>query len=48
MNICMKNLEGLTFSEMEQFVKTNQKVTFEAGEREARYGLVERVLQGHS
>jgi hypothetical protein len=48
MNIRMKNLEGLTFSEMEQFVKTNQKVTFEAGEREARYGFVERVLQGHS
>src|ERR1700747_1542560 len=48
MNIGMKNLEGLTLSEMEEFVKTNQKVTLEAGEREARYGFVERVLQGHS
>jgi hypothetical protein len=47
MNIRMKNLERLTLSEMEQFVKTNQKVAFEPGEREARYGLVQRVLQGH-
>ena len=47
MNIRMKNLERLTLSEMEQFVKTNQKVAFEPGEREARYGFVERVLQGH-
>lgn len=48
MNIRMKNLEGLTLSEMEEFVKTNHKVAFEPGEREVRYGFVERVLQGHS
>jgi hypothetical protein len=48
MNIRMKNLEGLTLDEMEQFVKTNRKVTFEAGEREARYRFMERVLHGHS
>jgi hypothetical protein len=48
MNIRMKNLEGLTLDEMEQFVQTNRKVTFEAGEREARYRFVERVLHGHS
>jgi hypothetical protein len=48
MNIRMKNLEGLTLEEMEEFVRTNHKVSFEPGEQEARYGFVERVLQGHS
>jgi hypothetical protein len=47
MNIRMKNLEALTLEEMEEFVKTNHKVSFEPGEREARYRFVERVLQGH-
>ena len=45
MNIRMKNLERLSLDEMEEFVASNAKVEFEAGEREARYSFVERVLQ---
>jgi transposase InsO family protein len=44
MTIRMKDLEGLTLAEMEQFVASNQKVGFEADGRSARYEFVENVL----
>jgi hypothetical protein len=45
MNIRMRNLEVLTLAEMEEFVAGNQAVDWEATDKRAVYGLIERVLK---
>jgi transposase InsO family protein len=45
MIIRMQQLERMTLEEMREFVRSNRKLGFEAEDREALYGLVERVLQ---
>jgi hypothetical protein len=45
MTIRMKNLERLSLAQMKEFVTTNRHVGWSAVEREAVYGLVERVLK---
>jgi hypothetical protein len=41
----MRELERMTLEEMREFVQSNRKLRFEAEDREALYGLVERVLK---
>jgi len=45
MTIRMQKLEGMTLEEMREFVESNRKLRFEAEDRPALYGLVERVLK---
>lgn len=45
MIIRMQQLEGMTLEEMREFVESNRKLRFEAEDREALYGLLERVLK---
>jgi transposase InsO family protein len=45
MTIRMQELEGMTLEEMREFVRSNRKLRFGAEDREALYGLVERVLK---
>jgi transposase InsO family protein len=45
MTIRMQELEGMTLEEMEEFVESNRKLRFEAADRQALYGLVERILK---
>jgi transposase InsO family protein len=45
MTIRMQELERMTLEEMREFVQSNRKLRFEAEDREALYGLVERVLK---
>src|SRR5690242_18512253 len=47
MTIRMKNLEGLSLAEMQEFVTTNRHVGWSAVEPGAVYGLIERVLKAH-
>jgi hypothetical protein len=41
----MQELERMTLEEMREFVQSNRKRRFEAEDRQALYGLVERVLK---
>jgi transposase InsO family protein len=41
----MQELERMTLEEMREFVHSNRKLRFEAEDRQALYGLVERVLK---
>jgi hypothetical protein len=43
----MRNLERLTLAEMKEFVTANRHVGWSAVERDAVYGLIERVLKAH-
>ena len=45
MTIRMQELERMTLEEMREFVQSNRKLRFAAEDREALYGLVERVLK---
>jgi transposase InsO family protein len=45
MTIRMQELERMTLEEMREFVQSNRKLRFEAEDRQALYGLVERVLK---
>jgi hypothetical protein len=45
MTIRMQELERMTLEEMREFVQSNRKLRFEAEDRQALYGLVERVLR---
>jgi transposase InsO family protein len=45
MTIRVQELERMTLEEMREFVRSNRKLKFEAENREALYGLVERVLK---
>jgi transposase InsO family protein len=45
MTIRMQELERMTLEEMREFVQSNRKLRFEAEDRRALYGLVERVLK---
>ena len=47
MTIRMSNLERLTLTEMEEFVKTSRHVNWSAVEPGSVYRLVERVLKAH-
>jgi transposase InsO family protein len=45
MTIRMQELERMTLEEMREFVESNRKLRVEAADRQALYGLVERVLK---
>jgi hypothetical protein len=45
MTIRMEHLERLTLAEMKEFVTTNREVAWSVPERDAAYGLIERVLK---
>jgi transposase InsO family protein len=45
MTIRMQELERMTLEEMREFVQSNRKLRFEVEDRQALYGLVERVLK---
>lgn len=46
MTIIMRNLEGLTLAEMEEFVKGSRAISLTSEERQAVYGFIEQVLKG--
>jgi hypothetical protein len=46
MNISMKNLEGLTLAEMEEFVRGSRKVTLKMDGLDASYRFLEALLVG--